>query len=154
MMIQGVDVVVRQDKAYSCVAAQTEAGFFIDAEPVFVAVLQSDEVVAMLKKVMAFDHPKVPTPTPEEMHRRKSLIPAAAGVKNWKKLAQGGAAYSIQWRKDGTITLFMSRLDKKGRFEWDQDKTQTFAGDTPLEKMVGAILEDVRSRDEFAICSR
>jgi hypothetical protein len=83
------------------------------------------------------------------MRKRPGLIPSAAGVSSWKKLAQGGASYSIQWRKDSTITLFISRLDKKGRFEWDPARTRTFAGDTPLRTVVEAILEDVRSRPEL-----
>lgn len=43
---------------------------------------------------------------------------AAAGVKSWYRLAKGGADYSIFWEED-RIVLYMSRLDKKGRFEVD-----------------------------------
>jgi hypothetical protein len=148
-MIRVASVVVRKGKAYTCVAAQTEAGFYVDSEPVFVVDLHTDEVLAALEKVIALGHPSVPTPTVEEMRKRPGLIPSAAGVSSWKKLAQGGASYSIQWRKDSTITLFISRLDKKGRFEWDPARTRTFAGDTPLRTVVEAILEDVRSRPEL-----
>jgi hypothetical protein len=147
-MIAVVNVIVRKGKAYTCVAAQTEAGFYVDSEPVFVVDLDTDEVLAALERVIALGHPSVPTPTVEEMGKRPGLVPSAAGVSNWKKLAQGGTSCSIQWRKDGTITLFISRLDKKGRFEWDPARTRTFAGDTPLLTVVEVMLEDVRSRHE------
>lgn len=149
-MTSVASVVVRKGKAYTCVAAQTEAGFYVDSEPVFVVDLDTDEVLAALEKVIALGHPSVPTPTVEEMRKRQGLIiPSAAGVSSWKKLAQGGASYSIQWRKDGTTTLFISHLDTKGRFEWDPARTRTFAANTPLRIIVETIFEDVHSRHEL-----
>jgi len=148
-VIRVVGVIVRKGKAYTCAAAQTEAGFYVDSEPIFAVDLDTDEVLAALEEVIALGHPSIPTPTAEEMRTRQGLVPSAAGVSSWRKLAQGGTSYSIQWRKDGTITLFMSRFDKKGRFEWDPARTRTFAGDTPLRTVVEAILEDVHSRHEL-----
>jgi hypothetical protein len=144
-----VNVFVRRGKCYTCMLAQTEAGFYVDSEPVFVTDLVADALLSALERVIALGHPKIPTPTPEEMRKQIGPIPSAIGVNSWKKLAQGGAAYSIQWNPDKSITLFMSRLDKKGRFEWDPAKTHTFPEDTPLRTMVEAILEDVRSRPEL-----
>ena len=148
-MIRIAGFVVREGKAYACVPAQTEAGFYVDTEPVFVTDLEADKLLATLGELIALGHPSIPTPTAKEMQTRAGLIPSAAGVSSWKRLAQGGASYSIQWGKGDAITLFISRLDEKGRFEWDPDKTRTFSGDTPLRAVVGVILEDVHSREDL-----
>jgi hypothetical protein len=63
-------------------------------------------------------------------------------------LAKKGASYSIVWGPD-EITLYISRLDKKGRFETDPTKTAKFAKGTSLETIVETILADVRSRPEL-----
>jgi len=125
-----------------------EGGGYLAIEPVFTADLTVDSLTAAFEQVIAAGHPQIPTPTKEEMQRRKDPILKAAGVSSWKRLAQGGASYTIEWKED-TITLYISRLDRKGRFEVDPAKTRTFAQDTSLRTIVEAILEDVRSRPEL-----
>jgi hypothetical protein len=63
-------------------------------------------------------------------------------------LAKGGASYTIQWGKDDII-LYISRLDRKGRFEVDPAKTRTFPKDAALRTLADAILQDVHSRPEL-----
>jgi hypothetical protein len=121
---QSVGLIIYKNKAYVPVEAQTEAGFYFAVEPVFT------------------------TPTLEEM-KKKDVILSITGAKSWKALAKNGASYPISWSKDG-ITLYMSRLDKKGRFETDPNKTRVFSRETPLQTIVEAILEDVQSRPELS----
>lgn len=149
-MAQIAGVIIRNNKAYLCVDAQTEAGFYFGIEPVFISNLNVEEFTTAFQKVIAFGHPKIPTPTVEEMKKRRDPILAAAGVKSWKALAQNGASYTISWREN-SITLYMSRLDKKGRFETDPGKTRTFSKETPLQTIVEVILADAQSRPELNI---
>lgn len=147
-MVKVAGAIVRRGKAYLAVDAHMEGGGYLAIEPVFTAELTVDSLTAAFEQVIAEGNPEIPTPTKEEMQRREDPILKAAGVRSWKELAKGGAAYTILWEED-TITLYISRLDRKGRFEVDPAKTRTFAKDTPLRTIVEAILEDVHSRPEL-----
>jgi hypothetical protein len=147
-MITIAAAIVRNNKAYLAVMAQIEAGPYLDIEPVFTADLTVNSLTSAFEKVIAAGHPKIPTPTKEEMKEREDPILKAARVSSWKQLARGGASYTIEWTKD-TILLYISRLDRRGRFEVDPVKTQTFTRDTHLRTIVSAILEDARSRPEL-----
>lgn len=147
-MVKVAGAIVRRGKAYLAVEAHMEGGGYLSIEPVFTADLTVDSLTAAFEQVIAAGHPKIPALTGEEIDRRKDPILEAAGVRSWKELAKGGADYTIVWEED-TITLYISRLDRKGRFEVDPAKTRTFAKDTPLRTIVEAILEDVRSRPEL-----
>lgn len=147
-MIRVAGVIVRGDKAFACVLGRTEAGFYVDMDPTYVTGVETDGILEILEQVIGWGHPEVPTPSLEEQRRRKGPILVAAGVSSWKKLAEGGISYLISWRADAAIELFCSRLDRKGRFEWDPGRTRLFPGETPLREVVEAILEDVSSRDK------
>jgi len=147
-MIEVVGVTVRKGKGYIPVHAQIEGGPYFMVEPVFVANLTVDDLVAALEKAIAFGHPQIPPPTQEEMKQRTDPMLAAAGVKSWYQLAKGGADYSIFWSED-RIVLYMSRLDRKGRFESDPNKTKNFGLDTPLQAIVETILADIKTRPEL-----
>jgi hypothetical protein len=141
-------IVIRQSKGYLPTLGQIEGGPYMAIEPVYTVNLTVDELTDAFEKVIAAGHPQIPEPTKEEMQRRKDPILKAAGVKSWKALAKCGATYSIEWGED-FITLYISRLDRKGRFEVDPTKTRTFSKGTPLRTIVEAILEDAHSRPEL-----
>jgi hypothetical protein len=147
-MVVVVDVIVRRGKGYIPTQGQTEAGFYIGIEPVYTVNLNVEDVLGAFEQVIAAGHPRVPTPTQEEWRTREDPILKAAGVRSWKRLAQGGASYTIDWQED-TVALYVSRLDHKGRFEVDPAKTRTFPKTTPLRIIVEVILDDVRSRPEL-----
>lgn len=148
MRLVVVVIYVWRGKAYLPVQAQIESGAFIGIEPVYTAELNAEELLAAVERVLAAGHPRLPDPTREEMRRRKDPVLAATGARSWKELARTGAAYTIGWT-DKEIRLDMSRLDKKGRWEWDSAKTRIFPPDTPLRDIIAVILEDIRSRPEL-----
>jgi hypothetical protein len=153
-MIRVANVIVRQGKAYIPTTAQIEgemAGAYLDIEPIYVTNLTLDELTEALERVVATGNPKVPTPTLEELERYYSkLVPRAAGVKSWKALARGGASYAIEWQRD-KIVLYMSQLDKKGRFVDDPGKRREFPSGTDIRTIAEVILEDVNSRPELLV---
>lgn len=148
MQLVVVSVVVWHGKAYLPVKAQLASGPFMDIEPVYTASLNAEDLLAAIKKVLAAGHPRLPDPTREEMRRRKDPVLAATKVRSWKELARIGASYNIAWT-DKEIRVNMSRLDKKGRWEFDPGKMRIFPPDTPLPGIIAVILEDIRSRPEL-----
>ena len=147
-MIQGAWIVVRRGKGYIPTQGQIEAGFYMGIEPVYTVSLDAEDIIWAFEQVIAAGHPQLPTPTAEEMKKRQDPVLKAAGVRSWNELAKGGASYTIYWGKDD-ITLYISRLDRKGRFEVDPAKTRTFPKDTALRTLVDVILQDVHSRPEL-----
>ena len=125
-----------------------EGGPYVLIEPIYVVNLAVQEIVEALREAINTGHPAFPSLTREEWQKRKDPILKAAGAKSWKELARDGASYTLEWSED-TITLYVSRLDHRGRFETDSAKTRTFPKRTPLETIVEAVFYDIRSRPEL-----
>lgn len=142
-----VGIYVWRGKAYLPVEAQYESGIFVDIEPVYTANLNIVEMLAAVEAVLSAGHPLLLMPTREEMQQRKDPVLAAIKARNWKELAKTGAAYTIDWT-DKEIRVDMSRLDRKGRREYDPEKARVFPPDAPLSEIIAVVLEDVRSRPE------
>ena len=141
---------VRQGKAYLPVVAQTEAGLFMGIEPVYMAELTIEDLVAALEKVLTAGHPRVAHPTQEEWPRllRESPLLRAAKVKSRRAFFQHCVSYDISWTEQAVI-VYVSQPDHLGRAELASAKKLSFPKETPLRAIVEAILEDVRSRPEL-----
>ena len=148
MVLRIVGIYIWRGKAYMPVQAQIESGAFMDIEPVYTAGLNAEELLSGVEKVLAAGHPRLPDPTQEDMRRRKDPVLAATRARTWKELARTGAAYDISWTDKG-VRIDMSRLDKKGRWEWDPAKVRILPPDTPLPEIIAVILEDIQSRPEL-----
>lgn len=147
MKRQLVGIYVWRGKAYLPVEARIESGMWMDIEPVYTSGLNAEELLSAVEKVLAAGHPRLPNPTREEMQQRRSPILKATKARSWKELARAGASYTVSWT-DERIRVEMSRLDEKGRWEYDPEKRHIFPPDTPLQEIVAVILEDIRSRPE------
>lgn len=147
MRKQSVSIVVWHGKAYLPVKARLESGLWMDLEPVHVADLNTESLLSAIEKVLIAGHPRLPNPTQEEMRQREDPILKATGARSWKELARSGASYSISWTEGG-IQVNMSRLDRKGKWEWDPEKMRAFPPDTSLREVLAVILEDIQSRPE------
>lgn len=99
-------------------------------------------------KVIEADLVQLPIPTKEEWQAREDPMLKVTGTKTWKQMARSVASYSILWHDD-EVTLYFSKLDKKGRFETDEDKTRVFPASVSLDEIVEAILEDVKMREKL-----
>lgn len=146
--LQLVVIDVWRGKSYLPTQAKFESGIFVDTEPVHVADLIVDSLVQAIQAAKDAGHELLPDPrTREEFLARKSPVLKATGARSWKHLAQRGANYSIGWTEN-EVRIDMSRLDKKGRWEYDPNKVRTLPPDTPLEEIVEIILEDLKTRPE------
>jgi hypothetical protein len=57
-------------------------------------------------------------------------------------------SYTIGWTEH-EIRIDMSRLDKKGRWEFDPEKVRKLSPTTQLSEVVKIILDDIRLRPEI-----
>jgi hypothetical protein len=144
--IQVSGIYVWGGKAYLPAQAQYESGIYVDVEPVYIIDIQADTLKQAIQNVKVARHARIPDPkSREEFLERKSPILSATGARNWKQLAKSGACYDISW-SEKEVRINMSRLDKKGRWEYDPSKVRILPPDTSLEEIVEIILDDLKTR--------
>jgi hypothetical protein len=145
MEISVATITVREGKAYIPTQGQSDSGYFVNIEPIYICELTLQEIVTALQKVLEAGHPLIHIRTPEEGKKYSDLMLRATRTKSWKELGKTGISYSIGFSSKG-IRIEMSRLDKHGRWEFDPEKRRELPNKTPLKEIVEIILEDVKSR--------
>lgn len=142
MDIRSAEIVIWGEKAYVPSNARVPSGLFADIEPVFVVDPTLSELIPIVQKVLS-SKPKSLSLEEIEVHR--GLLPRITGARSWKRLGEKGICYIIDVTDKGYL-VEMSRLDKKGRWEFDPDKRKTFPPGTDLSIVVQAILDDLKTR--------
>jgi len=143
-----VSINIRKGKAYIPTLARTELGVYITVDPVYTVDLNIGNLTQIIEKVLKTGNPRIPHPTREELSHLPDPVLKAAKVSSWKKLAEGGATYSISQQDEG-FDLEFYKKDEKGRFITDTSKTRRFPLGTELKEIITIILEDVNSHSEF-----
>lgn len=138
-------VIICNDKAFISVEGKTDSGLYVDMEPVFVSNVSIEEIKSNLAKVQAFGHPRVQILSSEDRNMAAKVMLKATGAKSWKELGRTGFCYTFSGN-ESYIFLQISRLDKKGRWEYDPEKEHTFPLDTPLDEVIQIIIDDYHSR--------
>ena len=147
-MIELIGVIIRHNKAYAPINAKMTGGGYLEVEPVYVADLTVEDLTRVFNHVASQGNPQLPSLSKEHFQARKDPMLQATGAKSWKAMARNSASYTIAWH-DNQVTLFMSRLDRKGRFEADPSKTRTYPESASLSILAEVILEDAQGRSEL-----
>jgi hypothetical protein len=104
-------VYVRKGMAFVPNVAQTEAGFFLDVDPVRVAKLDDlQSLASAIEQAIAAGNPRVPTPTRAAFPKPVILKPA--GAKNWKGFVERGACFTVFHSRDELELTETSRNDE------------------------------------------
>jgi hypothetical protein len=114
-------VYVRKGMAIVPTVAQTDAGYFLDSEPVHVSSLDSsDLLIEALERVMAVGNPVVATPTRAAFP--KPVVLLYAKVRSWRTFERTTTCFSVS-RVGGEFELSATGRDARG--QWTES-----AGDT------------------------
>jgi hypothetical protein len=147
-MIELIGVLVRHNRAYIPINAKMAGGGYLEVEPVYMANLTIEDLTRVFNHVASQGTPQLPPLSKEYFQARKDPMLQATGAESWKAMAKDSASYSIAWHNN-QVTLYMSRLDKKGRFESDPGKTRAYPESVSLSTLAEVILEDAKSRPEL-----
>jgi hypothetical protein len=140
-------VYVRKGTAFVPDVARTEAGFFLDVEPVRVARLDDLGVLASaLEEVMAAGNPRVPTPTRAAFP--KPVIVRPAGVKNWNAFVDRGACFTIS-RTEGEIAIAETGRNDDGEWVDAPSLTQRLPASSSALAIAKRIAERARQRADL-----
>src|SRR5437016_5860438 len=111
---------LRNGTAFVPTVTQTEAGFFLDADPV--AVVPADETEALqnaVKQAIGRGNPRVPVPTRAAFP--KPVVLRYAKVKSWPAFEKGCSNWTVV-EKDGLYQIKRGR--KRPDRGWEDDPAQ------------------------------
>jgi hypothetical protein len=138
-------IVFWDNKVYIPKTARYKNGIYVNVEPVIIVLPDTDAIVSVVDPNIRKELPILQDPSPAEVKTRSDLLPKITGAKSWKKLCQKGVNYIIGYSDKG-ISLSMSRLDSKGRWEFDVDKQKEYSKDTSLNVVIQDMLNDFAAR--------
>lgn len=147
MDIRIAAITIWNGKAFVASEGRYRNGIFTNIEPVRAVNPTLNELVPVVQAVLSTEPTLLPDPTPEEIRTRQDLLPRVTGARTWRRLGQKGLSYVIEQSPKG-ILLEMSRLDAKGRWEFDPDKRRNFAPGTDLMTVIQAVLNDLETRPQ------
>jgi hypothetical protein len=147
-------VYLRQGTVYVPTVARTEAGFYMNVEPVaVVSVSNTDGIRSAFRGLITRGNTVIPTPKRNEYP--PSLLPKYAGVETDRAFIHGTAHWAID-EKEGDYQIIGYRVHRDGY--WVQDAAQKIllptgsTAENVVEQMI-AILEDAARRQSSAIFS-
>jgi len=143
-----IHVYLRQGVVYMPTVARTDAGFYMNVEPVAVVSLSNtDGIRSAFHELIARGNTVIPTPKRNEYP--PSLLPKYAGVKTDRAFMHGTAHWAID-EKEGDYQIIGYRAHKDGY--WVQDaaqKTVLPTGSTTenvVEQMIGILRDAARQQ--------
>jgi hypothetical protein len=140
-------VYVRKGTAFVPNVAQTEAGFFLDVEPVRVASLEDfRSLVSAIEQAMAAGNPPVPTPSRAAFPKPAILKPAS--VKNWNAFVTRGACFTV-FRGESEIEIAETGRNEHGEWVEAPCLNQKLSPSSPASEIARRIAERVRQRPDL-----
>lgn len=133
-------VYVRKGTAFVPNVAQTEAGFFLDVEPVRVARVDDVRSLASaIEQAMVAGNPQAATPTRAAFPKPVILKPA--GVKNWSAFVERGACFTV-FRGEAELELTETSRNDDGEWVDAPSLSQTL----PADALAGDIAQRIAER--------
>ena len=140
-------VYVRKDAAFVPDVAKTEAGFYLDVEPVKTVKLEDFSALAgAIDLVMAKGNPTVPTPTRGGFPKPVILKPA--GVESWNAFVERGACYTI-FIGQGEIEIAETGRNDVGEWVDAPSLDEKLPGDSTAMDIAKHIAKRARHRTDL-----
>ena len=134
---------LRSGIVYVPTVAKTEAGFYMNREPMSVVAATNTEALRYaLRDAMGKGNPTIPTPARNAFPR--PVLLKYSGAKSWSAFARGASQWSIE-EEEGRYQIVGYRTHRDGY--WVQDPEQKIelptgsARDQVIDRMI-AILQD------------
>jgi hypothetical protein len=135
-------IYLRKKQAIVPTPAITEAGFFIEMEPVAVAdAADTAAVVHAIVSALERGNPRIKTPARDAFP--PPVVLPYAGVKSWKTFEKGAQTWGIDVEAKH-IVIRPQRTHAEGGWVDDEDRLEYFAPDTPFEKIAQRVAQLVQ----------
>lgn len=144
-----VVIVANNQVAHMPSVGQKRSGLWLIIDPVLTVPMNVEELTRAIEARLSLEHPRLDDSAMPPKTWRDDPLLRATNSRSWKQMAAKWFNYTISW-SDRSIEVTMSRLDGRGRWEFDPSKTLQLPLDTPIEKIVSRIIDDVCSRPNFS----
>jgi len=134
---------LRNGTVYVPTVARTEAGYFMDIDPVEVVSAANDDALRhATKEAINKRNPAVPTPTRAAFP--KPVVLKYAKVKSWSAFEKGTLPWTIE-EKDGSYSIKQGRKRPDRGWEDDPAKIVSFPFGTDLQEVIDRIVKLIQS---------
>jgi len=134
---------LRNGMAYVPTVAQTEAGFFIDVEPVeAVPASDAEALQRAVKQAINRGNPKIPTPTRATFP--KPAVLKYAKVKSWSAFERDSINWTIV-EKEGCYQIKRGRRRAEGGWEDDPEHIEVLPRGVELSEIAQRVVSSVQS---------
>jgi hypothetical protein len=136
-------IYLRNRTAFIPTVAQTDAGFFLDVDPVDVVSASDTEALQhAVKQAIGRGNPKVPTPTRAAFP--KPVVLKYAKVKSWPAFERD-CLYWTTVEKDGVYHVIQGRKRPDRRWEDDPKRTEALPPGTGLDEVAQRVASSVQA---------
>jgi hypothetical protein len=126
-----------------CRPARTEAGYYLDIEPVAaVPTTDTTAVREAIKSAIAGGNPRVPTPTRATFP--KPVVLTYANARSWADFEKTATLWGVSWDRDRYHLKGYRRRPNQG-WEEDPEKLEILPPGTSLEEVAGRMCSLVQS---------
>ena len=140
---------IHEGTAFFPTVAQTEAGFFLDIEPI--SMISATDRIAIedaIKNVIAKGNP--PAPAPDPFTKQKAAILKYTKVKTWKAFEKSALMFSIV-KVDGIYKLKPQKHRKDRGWEADTERVEILPAGTTIEEVARLATERIVSEAQKPI---
>lgn len=139
------NVTFRARRFFLPTVAKTDAGYFLDVEPVYVVSAEDTPgLEAALGEVIARGNPRIPAPIRAEFP--KPVVLGPAGVKSWSTFERKSVCWTIT-REGRDYMVSVTGRAPNGKWANDPAKT-TIAGDLGPSAIVALIMQQLKFRTD------
>lgn len=135
---------LRNRKVILPTVVQTEDGFFMDVEPVYVIGVWEEELPDILRQTLEKENERVETPPPSA--EPGSVVLEAVGIKRWEAFEKGTVLYIVHGDTEKT-KVYVTGRGSDGMWEREQGKEQLFEP-ANIDDVVQWLMQDMAQQPE------
>lgn len=135
-------IYLRKGTVYVPTVAKTEAGFFVDVEPV--AVIEGSDrarIADAIKKTIIKGNPTIETPT--RLTFPKPVVLSYANVKSWATFEKSSLCWKAS-KKESVLQLRPQRKNPNGGWEDDPEKVEIFTGPMAIDEIAEVAAKQIQ----------
>ncbi|QQO21022.1 hypothetical protein JJB98_14395 [Bradyrhizobium diazoefficiens] len=136
-------IYLRNRTVFIPTVAETDAGFYLDEDPVeVVSVTDTEALQHAVKQVIGRGNPKVPTPTRAAFP--KPVVLKYARVKSWPAFERGCLYWTIV-KKDGVHHLIQGRKRADRGWEDDPERIESLPPGAGIDEVAQRVTSSVQA---------
>ena len=137
---------LRDNFVYIPTAYKTDAGFYIERDPVAtIPVDQSDVLSQKITEFLLQDPPRIPTPDRSASEERPDILKYVK-YKTWAAFSRHAETWSVGRARTGEFSIAVGRKVKPGAWLYDRKRLITFPAGSALSEVVARTVSEIQAK--------